>query len=156
MEQGCVGRKKHNPSDLRGELLILNQLVPEDLFLASLRERPARVQGYAYRFFLVLPMYSAQGKTVFTMEHFSQLTDLFNTRFGGCLASSSRSGAPYFGEYLPEGSKPVRDYHNVLIVYANPIEPSDRFFLKLKSILKTAPLIQQDEILIERTEVYLV
>jgi hypothetical protein len=151
-----VGRKRHNPSDLAAELQTLNQQFPEDLFLASLRERPARVCGYAYRFFLVLPLYSGEGKTVFTKEHFSQLSVLFDTRFGSCLAASSQSGAPFFGEYLPEGTKPVRDYHTIIIVYANPIEPSDRFFQELKSILKTAPLIEQEEILIERSEVYLV
>jgi hypothetical protein len=50
----------------------------------------------------------------------------------------------------------VRDYHTIIIVYANPIEPSDRFFHELKSLLKRAPLIAQDEILLERSEVYLV
>jgi len=134
----------------------LNQSVREDLFLPSLRDKPARVQGYAFRFFLVLPLMSSEGNRVFTDEHLSHLFLLFNSRFGGCLASSSRSGAPFFGEYLPEGTKPVRDYHTVVIVYANPIEPSDRFFLELKSILRKAPLIEQDEILIERSEVYLV
>jgi hypothetical protein len=134
----------------------LNQLIAEDLSLPSLRDRPPRVQGYAFRFFLVLPLYSAEGKKVFTDEHLSHLHLLFDTRFGGCLAASSRSGAPFFGEHLPEGTRPVRDYHTVLIVYANPIEPSDRFFQELKAILKKAPLIEQDEILIERSEVYLV
>src|SRR5204863_9863268 len=108
------------------------------------------------RFFLVLPSYNAEGLTVFAQEHLGHLHLLFDTRFGGCLASSSRSGAPYFGESLPEGTTPVRDYHTVIIVYANPIEPSDRFFQELKSILKKAPLIEQDEILVERSEVYLV
>jgi len=136
--------------------LALNRLVPEDLFLPSLRERSPRVQGHAFRFFLVLPLYNAEGNRVFTDQHLSQLYSLFNSRFGGCLASSSRSGAPFFGEYLPEGTKPVRDYHTITIVYANPIEPSDRFFQELKSMLKTAPLIEQDEILIERSEVFLV
>jgi hypothetical protein len=72
------------------------------------------------------------------------------------LAASARSAAPFFGEYQPEGSQPVRDYHTVILVYANPVEPSDRFFRELKTILKKAPLIEQDEILIERAEVYLV
>lgn len=124
--------------------------------MPSLRDRPSRVQGHAFRFFLVLPLYSAEGGKVFTEQHLGQLLFLFNARFGGCLVSSSRSGAPFYGEYLPEGTEPVRDYHTILIVYANPIEPSDRFFQELKSILKKAPLIQQDEILIERSEVYLV
>lgn len=151
-----MARRKHSPADLPAELQTLNQQVPEDLFLPSLRDRPPRVQGYAYRFFLVLPLYSAEGKTVFTNDHFRQLYQLFDTRFGGCLASSSRSGAPFFGEYLPEGTQAVRDYHTVIFVYANPIEPSDRFFQELKSILRKAPLIEQEEILIERSEVYLV
>lgn len=124
--------------------------------MPSLRGQPARVRGHAYRFFLVLPLYNAEGKSVFTEEHLSRLYSLFDERFGGCLVSSSRSGAPFFGEYLPEGNKPVRDYHTVVIVYANPVEPADRFFLELKSILRTAPIIEQDEILIERSEVYLV
>jgi hypothetical protein len=137
-------------------LQALNQLVPEDLFLPSLRDRPPRVQGHAFRFFLVLPLYTAEGKSVFTEEHRGDLHFLFNSRFGGCLVSSSRSGAPFFGEYLPTGTKPVRDYHTIVIVYASPIEPSDRFFQELKSILRKAPLVEQDEILIERSEVYLI
>ena len=72
------------------------------------------------------------------------------------MASSSLSGAPYIGEYMPEGTAPIRDHHTVIYVYANPIEASDRFFQDLKPILRQAPLIPQDEILIERSEVYLV
>jgi hypothetical protein len=141
---------------LQTQLAALGRRFPESLSLPSLRERPPRVQGHAYRFFLVLPLYSAEGQPVFTNDHLIHLYDLFATRFGGCLVSSSRSGAPFFGEYLPEGTEPVRDYHTVLIVYANPIEASDRFFQELKPILKKAPLIAQDEILIERSEVFLV
>jgi hypothetical protein len=113
------------------------------------------VQGYAYRFFLVLPLLTSKGQRIFTDEHLSHLFALFNSRFGGCLAASSRSGAPFFGEYLPEGTEPGRDYHTIIIVYASPIEASDRFFQELKSILRKAPLIEQDEILIERSEVFL-
>jgi hypothetical protein len=130
--------------------------MPEDLILPSLRERPARVQGHAFRFFLVLPLYTAEGRGVFTNEHVSCLLALFNTRFGGSLASSSRSGAPFFGEYQPGGTIPVRDYHTVIFVYANPVEASDRFFHELKAILRRAPLIAQEEILVERSEVFLV
>jgi hypothetical protein len=42
-------------------------------------------------------------------------------------------------------TKPVRDYHTIVIVYANPIDPSDRFFQELKAILKRASLVEQDE-----------
>ncbi len=114
------------------------------------------MRGHAYRFFLVLPLYSAAGQEVFSAAHLKDLIFLFNARFGGSLTASSRSGAPFLGEYLPQGSAPVRDYHTIIIVYAKPIEPSDRFFQELKSILKKAPRIEQDEILIERSEVYLV
>jgi hypothetical protein len=127
-----------------------------DLSLPSIRAHPARVQGHAYRFFLVLPLYSSEGNPVFTDDHLGQLDLLFDNRFGGCLVSSSRSGAPFFGEYQPEGADPARDYHTIMIVYANPIEPSDRFFQELKTLLRSAPLIAQDEILIERSEVFLV
>jgi hypothetical protein len=61
-----------------------------------------------------------------------------------------------FSENTCRRTEPVRDYHTIIIVYANPIEPSDRFFHDLKLILKRAPLIAQDEILLERSEVYLV
>jgi hypothetical protein len=137
-------------------LRLLNKRFPEDLFLPSLRQNPARVQGYAFRFFLVLPIHSDEGKPVFTKEHIRRLVRVFNFRFGGSLASASLSGAPYIGEYLPEGENPVRDHHTVMYVYANPIEPSDRFFQELKPILRRAPLIPQDEILIERSEVFLI
>jgi hypothetical protein len=156
MEHGSVARKKGSSSRLSVEVLALSQAVREDLSRPSLRERPPRVRGFAFRFFLVLPLLSSEGESVFTDEHLSHIFALFNSRFGGCLTSSSRSGAPFFGEYQPEGTEPVRDYHTVVMVYANPIEASDRFFQELKSILRKAPLIEQDEILIERSEVYLV
>src|SRR5262245_36485074 len=54
MEQGSVARKKPSPSNLAADLVTLNRLMPEDLSLPSLHDRPSRVQGYAFRFFLVL------------------------------------------------------------------------------------------------------
>src|SRR5947199_865271 len=104
MEPGSVPRRTPSFSRLPADLETLNGLVPEDLFLPSLRGRPARVQGYAFRFFLVLPLYTAEGSRVFTQEHLSHLHGLFDRRFGGCLAASARSGAPFFGEYSPRGS----------------------------------------------------
>ena len=151
-----MARKKRKPSTLAAELRRLHRRFTEDLALPTLRSRPSRVQGHAFRFFLVLPVYNSEGYRVFTDEHLLSLSVLFSTRFGGYLVASSRSGAPFFGDYLPEGTQPVRDYHTVLYVYANPIEPTNRFFQELKEILKTAPLVPQDEILIERSEVYLV
>lgn len=100
-----MARKKTSSLDLETEFQVLDQRVSEDLAVPSLREHPPRVQSYAYRFFLVLPLYTGDGKTVFTGEHLGQLHLLFNARCGGWLASSSRSGAPHFGEYLPEGAR---------------------------------------------------
>jgi hypothetical protein len=157
MEQKNVARRRNpNLSRLEAKLRELDARVPEDLFLPSLRERSPRVHGHAFRYFLVLPLYSADGSPVFTDELIGRLHVLFNLRFGGSLAPSTRSGPPYVGEYLPAGTEPIRDYHTTIIIYANPIEPSNRFFQELKSILRRAPLIRQDEILIERLEVYLV
>lgn len=151
-----MAKRKPSLSHLDADLRRLDALVREDLFVPSLRENPPRMRGHAFRFYLVLPMYSSEGKPVFTYDHLSRLHGYFDRRFGGCSAPSSRSGAPFFGEYQPEGEVPVRDYHTMITVYANPIEASDRFFRELKEILRTAPLIPQDEILIERSEVYLV
>src|SRR3954462_13717564 len=106
MGQGSVARKRASPPSLPADLETLSQTVRADLSLPSLRDRPPRVQGYASRFFLVLPLLSSGGQRVFTDEHLSHLFALFNSRFGGCLAASSRSGAPFFGEYLPEGTQP--------------------------------------------------
>ncbi len=149
-------RKNRSVARFAANLQTLRERFPEDLFLPSLREQPPRVQGYAYKFSLTLPLFAADGNRVFLEEHLAILHHFFDRCFGGCSGASIRSGAPYFGEYLPEGAEPVRDFNTVIFVYANPIEGSDRLFQELKSILRTAPLIKQDEILIERTEVYLV
>ncbi len=151
-----MAKGKRNLSQFDAALRQLDINFPQDLFLASLREDPPRLHGFAFRFFLVLPLHSSEGKPVFTDEHLSRLLWLFDKRFGGCLAATSLSGAPFFGEYLSDGTLPVRDYHTVIYVYANPIEASDQFFQKLKAVLRLAPMIRQDEILIERSEVYLV
>jgi hypothetical protein len=151
-----VASKNRSLARFDSELRGLDSLVHQDLFLASLREKPARVHGYAFRYFLVLPLFAADGKPVFTKDHVSRLVLEFDRRFGGSLAAASLSGAPFFGEYLPEGDIPVRDHHTVIYVYANPIEASDTYFQELKAILRRAPLIPQDEILIERSEVFLV
>lgn len=141
---------------LAAELRALNERIEADLFLPSLREKPPRVHGYAFKFSLTLPLFSGDGNRVFLHEHLGHLHEFFDRRFGGCSGASYRSGAPYFGEYLPPGEKPMRDNNTITFVYANPIEACDRFFTELKQLPRRAPLIPQDEILIERSEVYLV
>jgi hypothetical protein len=151
-----VASKNRSLARMDADLRALESQFTQDLFVPSLREGPARVRGYAFRYFLVLPILAGDGKPVFTKEHIERLIRTLVRQFGGVLATASISGAPFVGEYQPEGLAPVRDHHTVIYVYANPIQPSDRFFEELKVILRRAPLIPQDEILIERTEVYLV
>jgi hypothetical protein len=64
------------------------EAVTEDLRLPSLTLDPPRVEGYAYRFTIVLPLLSAGGEVVFAPEHVADLHVLFTERFGGSLASS--------------------------------------------------------------------
>jgi hypothetical protein len=90
-----VARKKPGPSRLAVAYQACNELVPEDHSLPSLRERPPRVQGHAFRFFLVLPLYCAEGKPVFTAEHFSHLFPLFNARFGGVFGGLRALRGPF-------------------------------------------------------------
>ena len=148
--------RSRNVSQFVKQLRALRKQFTEDLFLPSLRETPPRVQGYAFKYTLTLPLFSGAGRPVFLHEHLGLLHELLDDRFGGCSGTSYRSGAPYFGEYRPPGQEPERDNNTLTIVYANPIEASDRFFHVLKQILRRAPLIPQDEILIERSEVFLV
>src|SRR5437016_3396538 len=101
MGQGSVARKKPSVSRLQIDLRQLGVSVSEDLFLPSLRENPPRMRGHAFRFYIVLPMYASDGRSVFTDEHLGHVYAFFDLRFGGCTAPSSRSGAPYFGEYMP-------------------------------------------------------
>ena len=52
---GSVARRRASPWGLPADLAALNRRVREDLSLPSLPGRPPRVQGFAFRFFLVLP-----------------------------------------------------------------------------------------------------
>jgi hypothetical protein len=151
-----VGRKETSVARFKASLRALNERVHGDLALPSIRETRPRVQGFAFKFSLTLPLFTADGRPVFSVDHLAELHKFLDIRFGGCTGASYRSGAPFFGEYFPEGIEPVRDHNTQTYVYANPIEPSNRLFEELKEILRHAPLIPQDEILIERTEVYLV
>jgi hypothetical protein len=131
--------------------------VTEDLRLPSLALDPPRVEGFAYRFKLILPVLSSAGEAVFTGYHLRLLHELFDERFGGSLASTGTTQPSWYGSYRPEAdAETVQDYHCIMYVYTRQIEAADRFFQVLKSWLKTAGLQEQDEILIERAPVWLV
>jgi hypothetical protein len=100
---------------------------------------------------MVLPRLAGTGEAVFTDEHLGILFDLFDRRCGGSLASSSLVSPTGYGSYRPEPqSEPVKDFHTVLYIYTRPVDAADRFFGLLKSILKTAGLQKQGEVLVER------
>jgi hypothetical protein len=131
--------------------------VTEELRLPSLALAPPRVEGFAYRFKLILPVLSATVEPVFTGYHFRLLHELFDERFGGSLASTSTAQPTWHGSYRSKpGAETVKDCHCIMYVYTRQIDAADRFFQLLKSWLKTASLQEQDEILIERTPVWLV
>jgi hypothetical protein len=131
--------------------------VTEELRLPSLGLDPPRVEGFAYRFKLLLPVLSATGEPVFTGYHLRILHELFDEQFGGSLASTGTTQPAWYGSYRPTpDAEPVQDFHCILYVYTRQIEAADRFFQLLKTWLKTAGLQEQDEILIERAPVWLV
>jgi len=144
--------KKKTPADrFRERLDSLSDAILEDLRLPSLEEN--RLEGYAYLFRLILPLLNAQGKRVFTDPILDELFQLLDDRFGGCMVASSSSAPPLWGLWHPhQESQAEKDYLTTVEVLANPIEATNRFFVGLKPILKTAGRIQQQEILILRIE----
>jgi hypothetical protein len=144
--------RKRNPFDLS-----ILAAVEEDLRLPSLLHDPPRVEGYAYRFKIILPLLSAMGEPVYTEEHLLHLLELFNDRCGGSLASSGLTHPAWYGSYRPApGAATVKDYHCVIYVYTRPTEAADRFYQLLKALLKKGGLQEQDEILMERAPLWLV
>jgi hypothetical protein len=146
-----MAAKKTRAERLRKQLEGLSRAIPEDLRLPSLEEN--RLEGYAYLFRLVLPLFSAKGKGVFTDPILDELFQVLSDRFGGCMVTSSSSAPPVWGLwYPPQETQAEKDYLTTAEVLANPIDAANRFFAGLKPILKTAGHIEQQEILISRTE----
>lgn len=133
------------------------EAVQEDLRLRSLLLDPPRLEGYVYRYKIVLPLLSASGEEVFTESHLLILFDLFELRCGGSLASSGVAHPAWYGSYRPDpNAAPVKDYHTVIYVYTRPIDGADRLFQLLKTVLKKAGYQEQEEILMERAPMWLV
>jgi hypothetical protein len=117
------------------------------------------LEGFAALFVMVLPLLNSEGQPVFTEELLEQLFLALDNRFGGCLVPSASSHPPYWGLWHPKGSPSAeaeKDYVTTIQVFANPIEPTNQFFTRLKQILKTAGNIEQQEILISRIDCWLV
>src|SRR5260370_14684157 len=144
--------KKKTPADtFRERLDSLSAAIPEDLRLPSLEEN--RLEGYGYLVRLVLPLFNAKGKLVFTDPILDELYQVLDKRFAGCMVASSSSAPPLWGLWHPpQQTQAEKDYLTTAEVLANPIEPANRFFAGLKPILKTAGHIEQQELLISRIE----
>jgi hypothetical protein len=104
-------------------------------------------------FRLVLPLFNAEGRRVFTDPLLDELFQVLDDRFGGCMVASSSSAPPLWGLWHPPQENQVeKDYLTIAEVLTNPIDGANRFFAGLKPILKTAGHIEQQEILIARLE----
>jgi hypothetical protein len=117
------------------------------------------LEGFACLFAIVLPLLNAQGQPVFTDPLLQELFRALDNRFGGCLVASSSSSPPYWGLWHPTGSASAeaeKDYVTTIQVFAKPIEPTNRFFTRLKQLLKTAGSIEQQEILVSRIDCRLI
>ena len=137
-------------------LAALQRSISEDLHLPSLHEN--RLEGFAALFVIVLPLLSAGGQPVFTEPLLEELFLTLDHSFRGCLVPSARSHPPYWGLWHPTSSQAAaaeRDYVTTIQIFASPIEPTNRFFARLKQILKTAGNIEQQEILIARMDCWL-
>ena len=146
-----MGKKKAPADRFREQLDALSDTIQGDLRLPSLQEH--RLQGYAYLFRIVLPLFNADGKSVFTDPILEPLFQVLDNRFCGCMVASPSSAPPLWGLWHPphEGQA-EKDYLTTAEVLTNPIDAANRFFAGLKPILKTAGHIEQQEILISRIE----
>ncbi len=143
------------------DLSVLERLPPESLQLPSLERHV--LEGPAYRYTITLPLFSADGKEVFSkVLHVGPLIALLSRRFGGYTRTSTTPHAPLEGGWLPNAATaPVVD-RNIWIQVYSRIEaggtenPGDLFFGYLKTILKKAAFIEQEEILIERAHIELI
>ena len=146
-----MATKKTPVNNFRERLAALSDAIPEDLRLPSLQEN--RLEGYAYLFRAVLPLFNAKGKRIFSDPILDDLFRVLDNRFGGCMVASSGSAPPIWGLWhpLPEGQA-EKDYLTTAEVLANPSDATNRFFAGLKPIVKTAGHIEQQEILVLRIE----
>jgi hypothetical protein len=146
-----MATKKTRAEKIRARLASLTHSIPDNLRLPSLEEN--RLEGYAYSFRIVLPLFNSSGKRVFTDLILEGLFQILDDRFGGCMVASTSSAPPLWGLWHPtQESQAEKDYLTIAEVLANPIEASNQFFAGLKPILKTAGHIEQQEILISRIE----
>lgn len=152
-----MAKKRSKLEQFQADLAALQRSISEDLRLPSMKEN--RLEGFASLFVVILPLLTSEGQAVFTGPLLEELFLALDTRFGGCLVPSASSHPPYWGLWHPTGSvaaEAEKDYVTTVQIFANPIEPTSRFFTRLKQILKTAGHIDQEEILISRMDCWLI
>jgi hypothetical protein len=152
-----VAKRKADAGRFRAELEALSRSIPEPLRLPSLEK--GRLEGFAHLFLIVLPQLTAAGEPVFTDAILQELFRVLNERFGGCMVPSSTAHPPFWGLWHPKGTAAdpaEKDYLTTAQVLARPTDAATRFFTGLKQLLKTAGRVQQQEILISRTDCWLI
>src|SRR5271154_5622277 len=118
-------RRKTPAEKIRERLEILSRSIPTNLRLPSLEE--SRLEGYAYFFRVVLPLFNAEGKRVYTDPILMELFQVLDDRFGGCMVAASSSAPPLWGLWHPvQQSEFEKDYLTTAEVLANPIEASNQ------------------------------
>jgi hypothetical protein len=143
-----VARKRRNELDLEELLAVLEARPPRNL-------RP-ELEGYAYRFTVLLPLLSSAGKVVFSGLHCALLFRLFMHRFGGFLASAHEGSPPWYGSWLPEeADEPITDRHMLLVLYPAQRTEADQFFQHLPWVLPLEQVAGQDVVVMEKTPVWL-
>lgn len=113
-----------------------------------------RLEGWAYRFTVVIPLLSDVGEEVFSLRYdLPYLTSLLNHRFGGSTSPSHSVGPPLVGNW--DGALGLcQDQNTNLMIYSRRVPAAEDFFRKLKEVLKVVGV--QEEILIEKADVTLV
>lgn len=101
----------------------------------------------------MLPLLSGSGEEIFSIrDDILDLTLLLNLRFKGCTLTGDRP--PFIGYWLPDGADDTGvDRSTNVIVYARVSNHVEQFFGRLKAALKA--IGRQEEILVERTDVWL-
>jgi hypothetical protein len=144
-----VAKKRKNEQTLEEFLAVLETTPPGDL-------RP-ELEGYAYRFTVLLPLLSSTGRAVFSGLQCALLFRLFMRRFRGFLASAHEGSPPWYGSWLPEGAQePITDRHMLLVIYTAQRTEADQFFQHLKWVLQLEHVAGQDVVVIEKIPVWLV
>jgi hypothetical protein len=100
-----MGKKRTPAEQLRGQLATLSDAIADDLRLPSLGEN--RLEGYAYLFRIVLPLFDAGGQRVFTDAILDELFEVLMPDSAAARWPRRRPHRPC-GAYGTRPTKPRR------------------------------------------------